>query len=119
MRNSTGARPWSMSTRPRRIAAEGSFPASRRHRSNTRPIPRAPSRTWYSAETATKFPDIRWIFSHSGGTLPFLTGRFVRLAEERKSANLPEGPLPEFRKFRYELAQGNTPGQIAALLKLV
>jgi len=27
MRNSTGARPWSMSTRPRRIAAEGSFPA--------------------------------------------------------------------------------------------
>jgi predicted TIM-barrel fold metal-dependent hydrolase len=69
--------------------------------------------------TATKFPDIRWIFSHSGGTLPFLTGRFIRLAEERKPANLPEGPLPEFRKFYYELAQGNTPGQIAALLKMV
>jgi len=27
--------------------------------------------------------------------------------------------LPEFRKFHYELAQGNTPGQIAALLKMV
>ncbi len=69
--------------------------------------------------TAMKFPDIRWIFSHSGGTLPFLTGRFIRLAEERKQTNLPEGPLPEFRKFYYELAQGNTPGQIAALLKMV
>ena len=69
--------------------------------------------------TAMKFPDIRWIFSHSGGTLPFLSGRFVRLAEERKPANLPNGPLPEFRKFHYELAQGNTPGQIAALLKMV
>ena len=68
---------------------------------------------------ATKFPDIRWIFSHSGGTLPFLTSRFVRLAAERKPAHLPNGPLPEFRKFHYELAQGNTPGQIAALLKLV
>jgi 6-methylsalicylate decarboxylase len=69
--------------------------------------------------TATRFPDIRWIFSHSGGTLPFLTSRFVRLAQERKPAHLPDGPLPEFKKFYYELAQGNTPGQIAALLKLV
>ena len=69
--------------------------------------------------TAMKFPDIRWIFSHSGGTLPFLTGRFVRLAQERKPANLPDGPLPVFKKFHYELAQGNTPGQIAALLKMV
>jgi predicted TIM-barrel fold metal-dependent hydrolase len=66
----------------------------------------------------TKYPDIRWIFSHSGGTLPFLTGRFIRLAEERKLAHLPNGPVPEFRKFHYELAQGNTPGQIAALLKM-
>ena len=65
--------------------------------------------------TAAKFPDIRWIFSHSGGTLPFLTGRFIRFAHERK---LPD-PMPTFRKFYYELAQGNTPGQIAALLKLV
>jgi 6-methylsalicylate decarboxylase len=69
--------------------------------------------------TATRFPDIRWIWSHSGGTLPFLTGRFIRLAEERKLAYLPDGPMPEFRKFYYELAQGNTPGQIAALLKMV
>jgi predicted TIM-barrel fold metal-dependent hydrolase len=69
--------------------------------------------------TATKFPDIRWIWSHSGGTLPFLTGRFVRLAAERKPAHLPDGPMPEFKKFYYELAQGNTPGQIAALLKMV
>jgi predicted TIM-barrel fold metal-dependent hydrolase len=68
---------------------------------------------------ATKFPDIRWIFSHSGGTLPFLTSRFVRLAQERKPAHLPQGPLPEFRKFYYELAQGNTPGQIDALLRMV
>ena len=27
--------------------------------------------------------------------------------------------MPEFRKFHYELAQGNTAGQIAALLKMV
>jgi len=43
----------------------------------------------------------------------------LRLVAERKPAHLPNGPLPEFRKFYYEMAQGNTPGQIAALLKMV
>jgi 6-methylsalicylate decarboxylase len=69
--------------------------------------------------TAARYPDVRWIFSHSGGTLPFLLGRFIRLAEERKPAHLPNGPLPAFKQFHYELAQGNTPGQIAALLRMV
>ena len=69
--------------------------------------------------TAAKFPDIRWIFSHSGGTLPFLTGRFVRQHEVQKQPFLTDGPMPAFQKFYYELAQGNTPGQLAALLKMV
>jgi predicted TIM-barrel fold metal-dependent hydrolase len=65
---------------------------------------------------ATKFPDIRWIFSHSGGTLPFLTARLELLAQQKK---MPGGATPILRKFYYELAQGNTPGQLAALLKMV
>ena len=69
--------------------------------------------------TAAKFPDIRWIFSHSGGTLPFLTGRFEQQQKVQKLAHLKDGPMPAFRKFYYELAQGNTPGQLAALLKMV
>jgi predicted TIM-barrel fold metal-dependent hydrolase len=71
------------------------------------------------AGSAFRFPDIRWIWSHSGGTLPFLTGRLIRLAKERKDARLPDGPLPILRKYYYEVAQGNTPGQLAALMKLV
>jgi predicted TIM-barrel fold metal-dependent hydrolase len=65
---------------------------------------------------ATRFPDIRWIFSHSGGTLPFLTARLELLAQQRKLAG---GAAPILRKFYYELAQGNTPGQLAALLHMV
>jgi predicted TIM-barrel fold metal-dependent hydrolase len=71
------------------------------------------------AGSAFRFPDIRWIWSHSGGTLPFLTGRLIRLAHERKDARMPDGPLPILRKHFYEVAQGNTPGQLAALMKLV
>jgi predicted TIM-barrel fold metal-dependent hydrolase len=71
------------------------------------------------AGSAFRFPDIRWIWSHSGGTLPFLTGRLIRLAHERKDARMPDGPLPILRRYYYEVAQGNTPGQLAALMKLV
>jgi predicted TIM-barrel fold metal-dependent hydrolase len=64
---------------------------------------------------AAKFPDIRWIFSHSGGTLPFLTARLEIIAKQK---NMAGGAAPILRKFYYELAQGNTPGQLAALLKM-
>ncbi len=67
---------------------------------------------------ATKYPDIRWIFSHAGGTLPLLTARLEVLQGIKKDPRLPEGPLPVLRKFYYELAQGNTQAQIAALLKM-
>jgi predicted TIM-barrel fold metal-dependent hydrolase len=69
--------------------------------------------------TAFKCPDVRFIWSHSGGTLPFLTGRLIRLAAERKDARMPDGPIPILQKYFYEIAQGNTPGQLAALMKLV
>jgi predicted TIM-barrel fold metal-dependent hydrolase len=62
-----------------------------------------------------KFPDIRWIWSHSGGTIPVLTSRFVELANRHKR----QDPRPYLAKFFYEVAQGNTPGQLAALMKLV
>ncbi len=71
-------------------------------------------------QTALKCPDVRFIWSHSGGTLPFLTSRFVELAARpRDKARFPDGPLPIFRKFFYEVAQGNTPAQLFALMQMV
>jgi predicted TIM-barrel fold metal-dependent hydrolase len=32
---------------------------------------------------------------------------------------MPDGPVPIVRKYFYEIAQGNLPGQFAALLQLV
>jgi predicted TIM-barrel fold metal-dependent hydrolase len=69
-------------------------------------------------QTAVRYPDVQYIWSHSGGTLPFLTSRFVELAGRQKD-RLPNGPLPIFQRFYYEVAQGNTPGQFAALMQMV
>ncbi|HLH95754.1 MAG TPA: amidohydrolase family protein [Xanthobacteraceae bacterium] len=70
--------------------------------------------------TALKCPDIKFIWSHSGGTLPFLTSRFVELANRpRDKERFPNGPLPIFGRFYYEIAQGNTRGQLAALMEMV
>jgi predicted TIM-barrel fold metal-dependent hydrolase len=69
--------------------------------------------------TAFRCPDIRFIWSHSGGTLPFLIGRLIREQVVKKDPRMPDGPVPIVRKYYYEIAQGNLPGQFAALLDMV
>lgn len=71
--------------------------------------------------TATRFPDIRFIFSHAGGTLPFLTERLTRLPLANKDVDrrVPNGVLYELRKFHYDVAQAAHPMALASLLKLV
>jgi 6-methylsalicylate decarboxylase len=70
--------------------------------------------------TASRSPDLRFLWSHGGGTLPFLIGRFVGLAKQPQfAARLPRGVLAEFKRFYYDLAQASNPGAVAALMKLV
>jgi 6-methylsalicylate decarboxylase len=71
--------------------------------------------------TAARLGDIRFIFSHAGGTMPFLTERFTRLPLVNKDlqARLPNGVVPELRKFYYDVAQAAHPMALASLLKLV
>ena len=67
---------------------------------------------------ALRFPDIKFIWSHSGGTLPFLTSRMEQVAKSRKD-EFPNGANPVFRKFFYEVAQGNTHAMLAGLFDMV
>jgi len=67
--------------------------------------------------TAAKFPNIRFIFSHGGGTVPFLISRFEELAKTNKNI-MPNGAVPELRKFYYEIAQANHAGALDALLRM-
>ena len=71
--------------------------------------------------TAARYPDIRWILSHGGGTTPFLLSRFTRQEQDMKQKAaqvLPKGVMYELKKLYYDTAQANHPGALAALLKL-
>jgi predicted TIM-barrel fold metal-dependent hydrolase len=59
--------------------------------------------------TFSKYPDIRYIFCHSGGAMIPQVGRIVRHAQESKriSARIPNGALVEIRKLHFDTAQAS------------
>lgn len=67
---------------------------------------------------AVRFPQIRFIWSHAGGSLPFLAGRIEGGSAAAKSA-LPNGFIAEASTFYYDLAGAANKGAIASLLQLV
>jgi predicted TIM-barrel fold metal-dependent hydrolase len=70
--------------------------------------------------TAARYPDVRIVFSHAGGTMPFLIERFQFQARDPKfAAALPHGVEYELKKFYYDTAQSSNPAAMGALLKLV
>ncbi|MBA2965547.1 MULTISPECIES: amidohydrolase family protein [Ramlibacter] len=70
---------------------------------------------------ARRFRDIKWIFSHAGGTMPFLVERFVRnpILVPSSAQLFPEGVLPELQRFYYDTAQVANPAALSALTKVV
>ncbi len=71
--------------------------------------------------TAARCPDVKFIFSHAGGTLPFLTERLTKLPQQdpKLQARVPRGVLFELQRFHYDTAWSAHPGALASLLKLV
>ncbi|HLX16606.1 MAG TPA: amidohydrolase family protein [Bradyrhizobium sp.] len=70
---------------------------------------------------AQKFRDIRWIFSHAGGTMPFLIERFVRqpLLDPKSKPMVPEGTLAELTRFYYDTAQTSNKAAMSALAAII
>jgi predicted TIM-barrel fold metal-dependent hydrolase len=66
--------------------------------------------------TLTRFPDIKYIFCHSGGALIPQVGRVVRHATESKkiAAKLPNGPWAEIKKLYFDTAQASDPWNFGA-----
>ena len=65
--------------------------------------------------------NIRWLFSHAGGTIPMLAGRIDYFHHRAQNAAqfAPEGVEAELKRLHYDTANATHPASMAALLKLV
>src|SRR5437879_12291713 len=62
-----------------------------------------------STGTVTRFPEIRFIWSHGGGTVPYITTRLAGAAQK-----LPNGLIAELQKFYDDTAHAFRPSQLPA-----
>src|SRR5581483_2281165 len=67
-----------------------------------------------ASDTVTRCPDIRFIWSHGGGTMPFITTRLAGAAPK-----LPKGLIYELQKFYYDTAQAFSPYTLPSFKKLI
>ena len=70
--------------------------------------------------TAARCPQLRVIWSHGGGTMPFLVERFIRMEKMPRFAPLmPQGFLAEASKFYYDTAQILHASPLGALKQII
>jgi 6-methylsalicylate decarboxylase len=69
---------------------------------------------------ARKYPDMHVIWSHGGGTMPFLLSRFQSMAANpRNKEHFPDGFEAEARKFWYDTASAYNRASLLALKEIV
>lgn len=68
-----------------------------------------------------RFRDIKWIFSHAGGTIPMLAGRIDAFYGKSPKAKeiAPDGIFAELARQYYDTANATSAQSMAALLTLV
>jgi 6-methylsalicylate decarboxylase len=72
---------------------------------------------------ARRFPDVTMIWSHAGGTMPFLIERFdvyqTTLLKPELKMNFPDGFRAEVKRFFYDTAQASNAVAMTALNQVV
>jgi 6-methylsalicylate decarboxylase len=70
--------------------------------------------------TSRRTPDLTIIWSHAGGTMPFLIYRFLKTASIPVNAQkLPQGVVAELQRFYYDTAQASHAVLLTALRQVV
>lgn len=73
------------------------------------------------AGVPTRYPRIRWIFSHAGGAIPYLAGRVDLLTANKPKLRewIPHGFATELRKLYFDCALSSSTGTLDALVAQV
>jgi predicted TIM-barrel fold metal-dependent hydrolase len=68
-----------------------------------------------------RYRDIKWLFSHAGGTIPMMAGRINSFYGARPNLKefAPDGIEGEFKRLYYDTANATSAPAMAALMKLV
>jgi predicted TIM-barrel fold metal-dependent hydrolase len=75
---------------------------------------------WVFSGSAARFPGIRFIFSHAGGTMPYLAERFDLWSRTPPNpTNVPLGFRAHAQRFYYDVAQSSNAVTLAALKAVV
>jgi predicted TIM-barrel fold metal-dependent hydrolase len=69
--------------------------------------------------TFSKFPNVQFIFSHGGGTMPMLANRIARTFPKDLAAQNPNGVLYELKRQYYDTASASNSTSLNALLSVV
>jgi predicted TIM-barrel fold metal-dependent hydrolase len=71
--------------------------------------------------TVARCPNIRFVFAHLGGTMPFISEHLVRIAaiDPELASKVPEGILPALRRFHYDTALRGHPATLASFLEVM
>jgi 6-methylsalicylate decarboxylase len=71
--------------------------------------------------TFAQFPDIRFIFTHAGGTMAPISARINAFGARHHEfdADNPQGVYYELKKLHYDIANSTNPSAMSALMNLV
>ena len=69
--------------------------------------------------TFSRFQNLKFIFSHGGGTMPVLANRIARLFPKDLAAQAPNGVLYELKRQYYDTASASNPTSLGALMSVV
>jgi predicted TIM-barrel fold metal-dependent hydrolase len=74
--------------------------------------------SYLKSDSFKRFPNIRFIFPHSGGTLPVLANRVSESLPEKRSEQATSELMGEMKQLYFDVAHATYPAPLTALTKI-